>query len=70
MEENTEHPRDLESASDRSKRIRSIRISQTSLFTSAMGFSVILTGVYPYMKQVRTNNFDLWIKYLSFTHFS
>ena len=46
-------PQDLESASDKKRRFRSIRISQTALFGTAMGFSVILTGVYPYMKQVR-----------------
>ena len=45
-------PQDLESASDKKRRFRSIRISQTALFGTAMGFSVILTGVYPYMKQV------------------
>ena len=46
-------PQDLESASDKKRRFRSIRISQTALFGTAMGFSVILTGVYPYMKQVK-----------------
>ena len=45
-------PQDLESASDKRRRFTSIRISQTALFSTAMGFSVILTGVYPYMKQV------------------
>ena len=52
-------PQDLESASDKKRRFRSIRISQTALFGTAMGFSVILTGVYPYMKQVRKLN---WIR--------
>ena len=54
-------PQDLESASDKRRRFTSIRISQTALFSTAMGFSVILTGVYPYMKQVRRlkNRYDL-----------
>ena len=47
-----QNPQDLESISDKSKRFRSIRISQLALFCSAIGFSAILTGVYPYMKQL------------------
>ena len=46
------HPQEMESAAEKRQRYRSIRIGQFVLFIFATGFSIILTGVYPYMKEV------------------
>ena len=46
------HPQELERPEDKKVRLRSIRIGQLSMFIFATGFSIILTGVYPYMKEV------------------
>ena len=46
------HPQEMESAAEKRLRYRSIRIGQFVLFIFATGFSIILTGVYPYMKEV------------------
>ena len=47
------HPQDVETSEEKKIRYRSIRIAQLAMFIFATGFSVILTGVYPYMKEVR-----------------
>ena len=46
------HPQDLETAQEKKLRYRSIRIGQLTMFIFATGFSIILTGVYPYMQEV------------------
>ena len=46
------HPQDLETAQEKKMRYRSIRIGQLTMFIFATGFSIILTGVYPYMQEV------------------
>ena len=46
------HPQDVETSEEKKIRYRSIRIAQLAMFIFATGFSVILTGVYPYMKEV------------------
>ena len=47
------HPEELESSEEKRIRYRSIRIGQVALLIFAIGFSIVLTGVYPYMTQVR-----------------
>ena len=46
------HPEELESPEEKKVRYRSIRIGQVALLIFAIGFSIVLTGVYPYMTQV------------------
>lgn len=46
------HPIKLETKFERDTRYRSIRVVQVAMFIFAIGFSIILTGVYPYMKQL------------------
>ena len=47
------HPLELESQTEKKVRYRSIRIGQVALLIFSIGFSIVLTGVYPYMTQVR-----------------
>ena len=47
------HPIELESQTEKKVRYRSIRIGQVALLIFSIGFSIVLTGVYPYMTQVR-----------------
>ena len=42
-----------EEAGTRRMRMRSLWIAQLALCVFSLGFSIVLTGVYPYMKQVR-----------------
>lgn len=46
------HPQDAETSEEKKIRYRSIRIAQLAMFIFATGFSIILTGVYPYMKEL------------------
>lgn len=46
-------PQEAETAEAKKARYRSIRIAQLTMFIFATGFSIVLTGVYPYMKEVR-----------------
>ena len=65
MEENRldlVHPQEMESAIEKRLRYRSIRIGQFVLFIFATGFSIILTGVYPYMKEVSSTLFSGYIE--------
>ena len=50
------HPQDAETEQEKKIRYRSIRIGHMAMFIFATGFSIILTGVYPYMKEV---NFEI-----------
>ena len=46
-------------------RIRSIRITQGLGFVFALGFSSVITGIYPYLKEVKITPFEgvIFIKY-------
>ena len=55
------HPLELESQTEKKVRYRSIRIGQVALLIFSIGFSIVLTGVYPYMTQVR-NPHKCWAK--------
>ena len=50
IDENTLGPAN-ESATMRKKRMRSIRIAHVGMFIFGLGFSIVITGVYPYMIQ-------------------
>ena len=41
-----------ESEYDKKTRIRSIRITQIMSFIFALGFSSVITGIYPYLQEV------------------
>ncbi|CAF2740137.1 MSFD8 [Lepeophtheirus salmonis] len=45
-----------ENPEQRKRRLRSIYVVHTSMFVFSLGFSINLTGVFPYMKQLLTNN--------------
>ena len=51
IDENTLGPAN-ESATMRKKRMRSIRIAHVGMFIFGLGFSIVITGVYPYMIQL------------------
>ncbi len=42
-----------ESKEDRRSRMRSLYIVHSGMFIFMLGYSIIITGVFPYMKQVR-----------------
>jgi len=42
----------MENLAERRSRLRSIYIIHFAMFIFSLGFSIILTGVYPYLKQV------------------
>ena len=51
IDENTLGPAN-ETAAMRAKRMRSIRIAHVGMFIFGLGFSIVITGVYPYMIQL------------------
>ena len=51
MDERTLGPEN-ESAAQRKKRMRSIRIAHIGMFIFGLGFSIVITGVYPYMLEL------------------
>jgi hypothetical protein len=46
------HPQEVETPEEKRVRMWSIRIVQVAMLIFSIGFSIILTGVFPYMKQV------------------
>nr|XP_040579038.1 uncharacterized protein LOC121127673 [Lepeophtheirus salmonis] len=50
------HSKMNENPEQRKRRLRSIYVVHTSMFVFSLGFSINLTGVFPYMKQLLTNN--------------
>lgn len=48
-------PLERETEAEKKLRYRSIRIAHLTMFTFSVGFSVVLTGVYPYLKEVMTS---------------
>ena len=65
------HPLELESQTEKKVRYRSIRIGQVALLIFSIGFSIVLTGVYPYMTQVRNpHNNGLKSKEKACTYFT
>ena len=65
------HPLELESQTEKKVRYRSIRIGQVALLIFSIGFSIVLTGVYPYMTQVRNpHNVGLKSKEKACTYFT
>ena len=65
------HPIELESQTEKKVRYRSIRIGQVALLIFSIGFSIVLTGVYPYMTQVRNpHNAGLKSKEKACTYFT
>ena len=55
------HPEELESPEEKKVRYRSIRIGQVALLIFAIGFSIVLTGVYPYMTQVSIHRHQIFL---------
>ena len=47
------HPQELEIPEEKKIRYRSIRIARVIMLIFAIGFSIVLTGIYPYMTEVR-----------------
>lgn len=45
-------PQEVESKLDKKRRIRSIRIVNVVAFVFSVGFSIVFTGTFPYLKQV------------------
>lgn len=45
-------PQERESEAEKKLRYWSIRIAHLTMFTFTVGFSIVLTGVYPYLKEV------------------
>ena len=46
------NPNLIETPEEKSKRMRSIKIVHLAMFVFSLGFSIVITGVYPYMQQV------------------
>ena len=47
----------LETQDEKRVRVRSLWIMNIEIFIFALGFSIVLTGVLPYLKQVRNYTF-------------
>lgn len=45
---------DLETLEQYTQRWRSVRIIYFTMFLMALGFSIILTGIWPFLSEVRT----------------
>lgn len=54
--ENAEKGQVLESEADRRTRIMSLRIIYFTMFLMTLGFSIILTGLWPYLDKVSYEN--------------
>jgi ceroid-lipofuscinosis MFS transporter 7 len=53
----------VEDPADRKSRMRSIYIIHFAMLIFSLGFSIILTGVYPYLKQVSNDETKFIIKF-------
>lgn len=47
---------ELETEAEKKERWRSIYIVYFTMFLMSLGFSIILTGVWPYLDKVKTNH--------------
>lgn len=48
----------LETDEERSDRVRSLRIIYFTMFLISLGFSIVLTGIWPYLDKVSQNFFS------------
>lgn len=49
----------LETDSERKERVFSLRIIYFTMFLISLGFSIVLTGIWPYLDKVTTHS-DIW----------
>lgn len=57
--EGAKRPPILETEDERRQRLLSLRIIYFTMFLMTLGFSIILTGIWPYLDKVQLSNNNL-----------